>query len=300
MKALWVLAGVAVLAATVVSCGGLAFTAANAPALFGDFDRQADIAYGPHERQRLDVYSPKEAVAGAAPAHESPRPVIVFWYGGSFERGRKEQYRFVGAALAEAGYVAVLPDYRLYPEVRFPAFIDDGAAAVAWAVGHAAEFGGDPARIYLAGHSAGAHIAGMVAYDADRLARVTVDPGVVRGVIGLSGPYALDPNTDALRAIFASPYVYDDWQPAKRVHAGAPPALLIHGEADDVVGIAHARAMAEALARNGVPATLRTYPGRGHADTVAAFAAPVPDKLPVMTEIRKFVLETPGGEPAGR
>ena len=300
MKALWILAGVALIAATVVSCGGLAFTAANAPALFGDFERHADIAYGSHERQRLDIYSPKKTAAGATPARESPRPIIVFWYGGSFDHGRKSQYRFVGAALAEAGYVAVLPDYRLYPEVRFPAFVDDATASVAWVVAHGAEFGGDPARIYLAGHSAGAHIAGLVTYDADRLARVGVDPRVVSGFIGLSGPYALDPNSDALRTIFSSPYVFDDWQPAKRVHAGAPPALLMHGEADDVVSVAHAREMAEALTRNGVPVTLRTYPARGHADTVAAFAAPAPDKLPVMTEIRSFIIETPGGEPAGR
>lgn len=234
-------------------------------------------------------------------ADAAPPPIIVFWYGGSFERGRKSQYRFVGAALAEAGYVAVLPDYRLYPEVRFPAFVDDGAQAVAWVASHAAEIGGDGSRIYLAGHSAGAHIAGMLAYDADRLARVGVRASTVRGFIGLSGPYALDPNSDALRAIFAAPYGFDDWQPARRVRPGAPPALLIHGEADDVVSVRHARAMADALTTSEVPVTLRTYAGRGHADTVAAFATAAPDKLPVMAEIRKFIgEETPGGEPAGR
>lgn len=293
---LWILAGLALVTVTVMSCGGLAFTAANAPALFGDFKRRADIAYGDHERQRLDVYIPD-----AAPEPGKTRPIIVFWYGGSFERGRKSQYRFVGAALAKAGYVAVLPDYRLYPEVRFPGFIDDAARAVAWVASHAAEVGGDPARIYLAGHSAGAHIAGMLAYDPERLARVGVSADAIRGFIGLSGPYALDPNTDALRTIFAAPYGYDDWQPARRVRAGAPRALLMHGEADDLVSVGHARAMADALAAHGVPVTLRTYAGRGHSDTVAAFATAAPDKLPVMAEIGKFLQEeTPGGEPTGR
>ena len=292
---LWILAAVVLATTTVVSCGGLAFTAANAPALFGDFDRRGDVPYGAHPRLRLDVYMPTEAKAG------KPHPIIVFWYGGSFERGRKSQYRFVGAALAKAGFVAVLPDYRLYPEVKYPAFIDDGALAVAWAAQHAVEIGGDASRIYLAGHSAGGLIAGLLAYDEQRLTRVGIQPGAVRGFIGLSGPYSLDPNTDALRTIFAAPYGFDDWQPSRHVHERAPRALLMHGEDDDLVSVGHARAMAGALSAHGVPVTLLTYPGRGHADTVAAFAAAAPDKLPVLAEIRKFIAEeTPGGEPTGR
>jgi acetyl esterase/lipase len=283
---LWLLAGAALVATTVMSCGGLALTAANAPALFGDYQRRADIPYGEHARQRLDVYLP-DGVAQAG----APRPIIVFWYGGSFERGRKSQYRFVGAALAKAGYVAVLPDYRVHPQARFPAFVDDGARCVAWVASHATELGGDPARIYLAGHSAGAHIAAMLAYDTDRLTRVGMVPDAVRGFIGLSGPYALDPNTAALRTIFSAPYGFDDWQPARRIRTGAPPALLLHGEDDGLVSVSHARAMAAALMDKSVPVTLRTYARRGHADTVAAFAAAAPDKLPVLAEIRKFVGE---------
>jgi acetyl esterase/lipase len=226
------------------------------------------------------VYTPK---GGAA------RPIIVFWYGGSFERGRKEQYRFVGAALAEAGYVAVLPDYRVFPEVRFPAFVDDGAAAVAWAAAHAAEIGGDPQRIYLAGHSAGAHIAGMLAYDAPRLEKAGVPAEFIRGYIGLSGPYALDPNDDNLRTIFSAPYVHADWQPVQLARKGAPPALLIHGEADGVVSVNHARKMAEKLETLESAVTLKIYAGRKHADTVAPFAKAAPKKLPVLDEIARFV-----------
>lgn len=275
-----------VAALTVVACGGIAFTAANAPALFGNFDRRADIAYGALARQRLDVYSPKGATV---------RPIIVFWYGGGWERGDKSHYRFVGATLAEAGYVAVLPDYRLYPEARFPAFVDDGAAAVAWVMAHAREIGGDPGRIYVAGHSAGAHIAAMLAYDPARLESVGVMPGSIRGFIGLSGPYALDPNDATLDAIFAAPYTHADWQPVQRARTGAPPALLLHGEADDVVDVAHARRMAEKLESLGVPVTLRTFPGRDHRDTVAAFAAPARNKLPVLREISGFIGHPDGG-----
>jgi acetyl esterase/lipase len=282
MLKLCILAGLVLATTAIVSCGGLAFTAANAPTLVGDFDRRADLAYGEGARQRLDVYLPDDA---------SPqgRPIIVFWYGGGWENGRKSQYRFVGAALAEAGYVAVLPDYRLYPEARFPAFIEDGAQAVAWVVSHAAEIGGDPRRIYLAGHSAGAHLAAMLAYDPQWLDRVGIRAGTVRGYIGLSGPYALDPNTRVLDAIFAAPYGLDDWQPARRVRSAAPPALLLHGTEDTVVHVHHAQAMSDALSAAKVPVALRTYSSRGHRDTVAAFAAPAPDKLPVLAEIRGFI-----------
>jgi dipeptidyl aminopeptidase/acylaminoacyl peptidase len=110
----------------------------------------------------------------------------------------------------------------------------------------------------------------------------------------LSGPYALDPNDDTLRTIFSAPYAHADWQPVQRTRAGAPPALLIHGDADDVVSVNHARRMKERLAELGTRVELRTYSGRGHADTVAAFAKPAPRKLPVMTEIVRFIEATSG------
>ncbi len=275
------------IAAAVAACGGLAFTAANAPALFGNFDRRADIAYGAGPRRRLDVYLPQ--AAAQSPPHVPGRPIVVFWYGGSFDHGRKTNYRFVGAALAEAGFVAVLPDYRLYPEVKFPAFVEDGAAALAWVAGHAAELGGDPRRIYVAGHSAGAHIAAMLAYDRAQLERVGLPPDTVRGFIGLSGPYALTPNDAKLHAIFAAPYTPADWRPAERVRPGAPPALLLHGAADDVVEVGHARKLAAALEAVGTKVTLEIYPGRGHTDTAASFAAPYRPKLPVIDAIRRFI-----------
>jgi acetyl esterase/lipase len=278
---LWISIGAALVTAlAVVACGGLAFAVANAPALFGDFERHADIAYGDNPRQHLDVYAPTKAIG---------RPVIVFWHGGAWEEGERSNYRFVGAALADAGYVAVIPDYRLFPEARFPAFVDDGAAALAWVARNAASFGGDPGRIYLAGHSAGAHLAAMLAYDPARLDRVGVPRAAIHGFIGLSGPYALDPNSDRLRAIFAAPFGLDDWQPVRLAKPGAPPALLLHGEADGVVDVAHARTFAQALEALGVKVTLRVYEKRDHRDTVAAFALAAPDRLPVLAEIRIFI-----------
>jgi acetyl esterase/lipase len=282
---LLLLAGVALVAASiVVACGGIAFTAANAPALFGEFSRRADVAYGTRPRQQLDVYSPTRA---------KDLPIVVFWYGGGWDSGKKSQYRFVGAALAKAGYVAVLPDYRLYPEAKFPAFVQDGAEALAWVASHATEIGGDPKRIYVAGHSAGAHLAAMLAYDLSFTERVGLPPDTVLGFIGLSGPYALDPNNAIYRAIFAAPFTPAEWQPVQLARSGAPPALLMHGESDEVVYVGHARQMAAALEAVDVEVSLRIYEGRGHRDTAAAFAVPAPHKLPVLEEIRRFIDANP-------
>jgi acetyl esterase/lipase len=271
---------VAAVTATVASCGGLAFTVANTPALFEDYTRQANIAYGGDMRQRLDVYRP-EAVG--------LRPVVVFFYGGGWRRGDKANYRFAGAALADAGYVAVLPDYRLYPDVKFPAFVEDGAAAVAWVVQNAAAIGADPRQIFLAGHSAGAHTAAMLAADTRFLERAGVDPKAVRGLIGLSGPYHLTPDTSALRDMFGGAYGPNDWRPTAFASARVPPTLLIHGTDDSIVWASHSERFAELLRAADVPVTLRLLTGRSHADTVAGLSRPARSRAPTLAEIREFI-----------
>lgn len=129
----------------------------------------------------------------------------------------------------------------------------------------------------------------MLAYDRSRLERVGLAPDTVRGYIGLTGPYALDPDNDTNRTIFAAPFGLAEWQPVQLARRGAPPALLLHGEADDVVEVSHPRRMAAQLEALGVDVTLRIYPGRGNRDTAAAFAVPSPHKLPVLDEIRRFI-----------
>src|SRR5260370_14294298 len=132
--------------------------AANVPAAFGAYQRLPNISYGADPQHRLDVYVPDQASAG-------PRPLVVFWHGGRWRFGDKADYRFVGAALAALGYVAVLPNYRHYPHVKMPGFMDDAARAGDWPAAHAGDFGADASRLYLMGHSAGAHIASLVALD---------------------------------------------------------------------------------------------------------------------------------------
>ncbi|MBN9023922.1 MAG: alpha/beta hydrolase [Rhizobiales bacterium] len=175
----------------------------------------ASVPYGDGPRRSLDIYAPRDA-AGA--------PVAVFFYGGSWQGGRKETYRFVGRALARRGIVAVVADYRLYPEVVFPGFVEDGARAVGWTAANIARHGGDPRRIFVMGHSAGAHIAAMIALDGRWLAE-TGSPVPVAGLLGLSGPYDFLPIRDpALIRAFGGAN-RPETQPIDHVGPRPPPAL---------------------------------------------------------------------------
>lgn len=261
-------------------CTSLSFLIANTATWTGRYDRSTSHAYGPESRQKLDVYSPWDAQG---------RPVVVFFYGGSWTAGSRGLYRFVGAALAERGIVTVVPDYRLYPQVKFPAFVNDGALAVAWVQQHAQEFGGDPQRIVLMGHSAGGHEAALLAYDRQFLEKVGARPQWIVGLVGLSGPYALDPNSKILNTIFASPYSEADWQPVRFVTPRSPPTLLVHGLADDVVSIKHAEKLRDVLQANHVRVETQFYPGKGHADTVAGLSVPARDRTPVLDQSVTFI-----------
>jgi acetyl esterase/lipase len=262
---------------------------ANAPVSFGSFARVRNLAYGPDSGQRLDVFSPKKA---------QDRPVVVFFYGGSWTMGRKSQYAFVGAALAARGYVTVIPDYRLYPEVKFPAFVQDGANAVAWTQMHAREFGGDPDRIVLMGHSAGAHTAALLALNGDYLERAGVNRHSIIGLIGLSGPYALVPDSPTLQAIFTEPYTARDWQPVRFASSDSPPSLLLHGMADNVVYVMHTEKLRDALLSHGAPVETHLYPKRGHADTIASFTLVARWRTPALDQTVEFLRRITG--PAAR
>lgn len=250
-----------------------------------------DLPYGEGERRRLDVYAP---AGGAARA-----PVVVFFYGGRWSEGERADYAFVGATLAGHGLVAVIPDYRLYPEVRFPAFVHDGAAAVRWARANAARFGGDPARIYLMGHSAGAHIAAMLALDARFLGGSGTDPGVA-GLIGLAGPYDFLPlEADDLRDMFGPPERFAASQPIRYARGDAPPMLLLHGLDDATVLPSNTRNLAAAIRAQGGRAETILYPGISHAGILGAVAGPLDFLAPVRADILAFI-ERDGDATAAR
>jgi acetyl esterase/lipase len=271
-----------IMTALLSACTTILLTAANAPAMFAPVRRTANVAFGAGARDRLDVYQPAKPSAQAL-------PVIIFWHGGGWVDGRKGFYRFVGAALAQLGYVTILPNYRVYPEVRFPAFLDDAARAVLWVQQHAADYGGDAHRIVLMGHSAGAHMAAMLAVNHSYLQRVGANTHDIIALIGLSGPYDLKPNTPVLNTIFSAPYTPRDWQVLPYVTADAPPALLVHGAADDLVSPNNTYDMAAALRAHGVHVQMHVYPGRSHADTVAGLSVPARARAPVLKDVADFM-----------
>jgi acetyl esterase/lipase len=261
-------------------CSSTQFLIANAPTEFDRIGRHADLPYGSDRRQRLDIYAPRQAQG---------RPVVVFWYGGSWVKGKKSQYRFVGTTLAERGIVAVLPDYRLYPQATFPAFDEDGARAVAWVEQHIQEYGGNPRQIVLMGHSAGGHTAAFLAFNHEFLRKSGADPDSIVGLVGLSGTYGLVPETDEEKATFPPPYTAADWQPIRFIDAHSPPTLLLHGTDDKEVLPEEAVQLRDAMLALHLRVELHLYPHHGHGDTVAPFAPVARWRSPALRDTLAFI-----------
>jgi acetyl esterase/lipase len=264
------------------ACSRLSFVAANVPAAFGAYHRSS-ATYGDHPQQTLDIYTPDAPVAAA-------RPLVVFWYGGRWTNGDKDEYRFVGAALAQLGFVAVLPNYRHYPEVKMAGFMADAAQAAVWAAMHAAELGTDPGAFYLMGHSAGAHMAALLTLDQRYFMAAGLPQPAIAGMIGLSGPYDFLPLTDPdLEDMFGPPSRYTDSQPIHFARADAPPMLLVQGLADRIVLPRNSINLAAALRAKGADVALKLYPKLRHADTVAALSIPARGRAPTLADIDAFV-----------
>ena len=245
-----------------------------------------DIAYGDGPRRTLDVYRPVSLAAGAK------APVVVFFFGGSWRTGSKADYRFVADALASHGIVTVIADYRLYPEVSYPGFLDDTAAAVAWAFREIDRYGGDPKRIFIAGHSAGAYNAAMVAFDARWLARYDIKPGRLRGFVGLAGPYNFLPITDeGAKEVFDWPNTPADSQPINHVTRDSIPSLLIAAKNDTFVyPEVNTEPMATRLRAVGAEVTVDLHGGVNHVTLVGAMSRPLRPLAPVVKEFTDFVL----------
>jgi acetyl esterase/lipase len=272
-------------AGALAACSPLSLVNVVSPA--GGAQASAAIPYAQGDRHRLDVYMP----SGPRPLAAGPAPVIVFFYGGNWVSGAREDYAFVGRALAARGFVVVIPDYRLYPEVRYPDFLHDAAQAVAWTARSIAGYSGDPRRIYLMGHSAGAYNAAMLALDARWLGREGIRPGTLRGWIGLAGPYDFLPiENRTTRPVFDYPDTPPDSQPASHVTAGAPPALLIAPKHDVTVDpVRNTGALAARLRAAGVPVTEAYYDGVSHATLVASLSNTLRRLAPTLDAVTAFV-----------
>jgi acetyl esterase/lipase len=277
----------AALLATLAGCGPATLSTLDGAARLGGGPARvaSAIPYGDGPRQRLDVYAPRGG--GAA-----RRPVVVFFYGGGWSAGSRGAYAFAGRAYAGEGFVAVVPDYRLVPEVRFPGFVQDGAAALRWVRANIARYGGDPARVTVAGHSAGAHIAALLALDPRWLREAGIDPRVVRAGALMAGPYDFLPFDDA-RSLAA----FGGWprpaetQPITYARRDAPPLWLATGTTDTTVRPRNSEALAARLRAAGASPTLKFYPGRGHADLVIGLARPLRGRVATLADSAAFLRE---------
>lgn len=279
VKALVIFALVIAVLAAIASCAPLKTFNLLTPKDGGVRRVVSDAAYGPGPRQRLDVYAP----AGAG------KPIIVFFYGGSWSSGEKADYTFAADALAARGFVVVVPDYRLVPDVVFPTFLEDGAAAIRWASDHAAEFGGDPKRIVLMGHSAGAYLAIMLALNRSYLSKAGVPAEAIKGGVGLSGPYDFYPfDVPASQNAFGQAPDPAATQPINFARADVPPLLLLHGDKDTLVRPRNTINLAKRLADLGAPVESHIYPV-DHGATLLALSRPFRGKAPVLSETATFL-----------
>ena len=279
----------ALLGLTAAACSPLKVFDAVVPKDAGITLVARDAAFGPDPRQRVDVYAPR------VPSPR-PRPIIVFFYGGSWNSGTKSGYSFVGRALASRGFVVAIPDYRLVPQVRYPVFLQDNAAAVRWVRVHAREFGGDADRIVLAGHSAGAYDAAMMALDPRWLGE---DRKAVRALIGLAGPYDFLPfDSPVVRQTFGAVADPVETQPVHYASAGDPPAFLATGDKDETVRPANSDSLAARLRAAGVMVERRRYPDVGHVGLLTSIAKPLRGHASVLDDMTAFAMRAslaPGG-----
>ena len=247
-----------------------------------------DIAYGPGQDQnpsrRLDLYVPDGLKAGA--------PVLLFFYGGSWDSGSKDLYLAFGQAFTSQGIIVAVADYRVFPETRYPGFVEDGAEALVWLRGHAAQYGGDEKRIFVSGHSAGAYNAMMLAADGQYLRRAGGNISDICGVIGIAGPYDFLPLTDPkLIEIFGGANRAQT-QPITYIDGKRPPMLLAYDPDDTTVLARNSLNLAQKLRDFGSAATLRAYPGAGHIGLILSLAPEFRFRTSLRADMGEFIQNT--------
>ena len=273
-------------------CEASLFAGLNATDRRTGIETQRDIVFDAAHNLKLDVYRP----AGIVHA-----PVVVFFYGGSWVRGERAWYRFVGTALASHGVVVVIPDYRKYPQVKMDGFMQDAARAVAWTYQHATEWGGTPNDLFVMGHSAGGQIGALLATDPSWLAPYGLQPNDLAGFIGLAGCYDFMPipakEKDMLGMFGRDAASQARAQPVRFVHGKEPPMLLLQGDADKEVDPSNALSLAHALQAHHEEVTLRMYEGVGHNALVFALSRPFRTEAPTLEDVLGFIHAHPMAKP---
>lgn len=267
-------------AALLCGCTAIGTQLANLPTHFDGVTVKRDVVFDAAHAQKMDIYLP----AGSGKKHD----VIVFFYGGRWTDGSKDDYAFVGSAFAKAGYVVAIPDYRKYPDVRFPAFAQDAAAAVAWVADNIATYGGDPAHIFVSGHSSGAHIGALIAADAQYLAVHNKPQDTIKAFAGMAGPYAFIPEEPDLKDMFGPPQQYPLMQAPTFIDGRQPPMLLLWGADDTIVGRFNLEKLETAITHKGGCVKTRTYEDVDHIWIIASLSWLGRHKAPALNDITSF------------
>lgn len=267
-------------------CQSVLFGTLNATAGKSGVVATRNVVFDPAHQLALDIYRPRNAVHA---------PVVVFFYGGSWKSGKRQWYRWAGEALARRGVMVVIPDYRKWPAVTLDGFMQDAARAVAWTHAHAAGYGGDPGDLFVMGHSAGGHIAALLATNAHWLDAVGMQPRQLAGFIGLAGPYDFLPLTDPdFIAMFGNTHAEQlRSQPVHYVNGDEPPMLLMQGTTDKLVWPRNALSLARAMQAQHEPVELKLYPGIGHFALLFSLSRPLRYKAPTLADTIQFILAHP-------
>ncbi|APG61945.1 hypothetical protein LPB140_02890 [Sphingorhabdus lutea] len=257
------------------------------PAELGMIKSVQTINYGDDSRQKLDIYQIADAkVRVNGQDNFDKKPVLIFFHGGSWYHGEREGYAYIARAFAKYGIMTVIADYRKYPDVQFPDFVNDSAAAIKWTRQHIAKYGGDPDNITISGHSAGAHLSMLAILDPKYMGDITY----IRGVIGIAGPYDFYPFTsDSAKNAMGHWPKPAETQPINYTRADAPPMLLLSGDNDKLVSPRNSKSLAAALQEKGAKAEVKIYPQMDHYEIIMAIALPFRGKGAVLDDMAAFI-----------
>ncbi|OOG51561.1 alpha/beta hydrolase [Rhodanobacter sp. C01] len=266
------------------SCHGALFAGLNTTDEQRGITAERNIVFDASHHLALDIYRP--ANAGEA-------PIVVFFYGGDWTHGKRQWYRFVGAALASHGVIVVIPDYRKYPRVKMDGFMHDAAHAVAWVHDHARQIGGDARDIFVMGHSSGGQIAALLATDPAWLRADGMKSGDLAGFIGLAGVYDFVPiakkEKDMIGMFGRTTAEQRRAQPISYVHGAEPPMLLLHGTADREVTPSNSKSLAQAMRAQREDVSLKLYPDIGHLGLLFSISRPLREHAPTLDDVLVFI-----------
>ena len=249
------------------------------------YELVSGVEYGENARQKLDIYLPKAAEKSTA-----LKKVIIFYYGGNWDSGERADYKFAAEALVSHGYIVVVPDYRVYPEVLFPALMADPVSAAKWVKTNIKKYNGDANKVFLAGHSAGAHMAAMMAINPEYLAEVSLKPNDFAGVIGLAGPYDFLPlKSDRLKIIFGPEAEQWKSQPINFVDGKNPSLFLALGMKDGTVWPRNSFNLAKKIKEKNGLVEVHEFANYGHVDMVSKLAKPLRGNGQLLKSIITFI-----------